>query len=142
MMKKTTAKYLKMIRPFDVIIVVALLLASFIPYVVFARHEASANAAVLTAVVTHDGHEVYRIRLTGHTGTTKWRYQDGDHWNEVVTTGHRIAITEANCADQVCVRKGAISRPGDTIVCLPHKLLIEVKSSHGTSTNTGGVVNE
>ncbi|WP_225048194.1 NusG domain II-containing protein [Lacticaseibacillus kribbianus] len=135
-----------MIKPFDVIIVVALMLLSFLPYVLFARHEASLSAQrgdsarVLTAVVSHDGQEVYRIRLTGHTGTSKFRYTDGTHYNEIVTTGAKIAITEANCSDQVCVRKGAIAKPGETIVCLPHKLLIEIKSN--TGEQTGGMVTQ
>ncbi|WP_125705164.1 NusG domain II-containing protein [Lacticaseibacillus daqingensis] len=138
------SRYLKMIRPFDVIIVVALMILSFLPYVLFARAEARANATaetrVLTAVVTHDGQEVYRIKLTGHHGTTTFRYNDGHDENMIVTTGSKIAITEANCGDQVCVRKGQIDKPGDTIVCLPHKLLIEIKSSKGDTT--GGMVAE
>ncbi|MFD1429041.1 NusG domain II-containing protein [Lacticaseibacillus mingshuiensis] len=141
-------KYLHMIRPFDVIIVVALMLAAFIPYVVFARQQAQEKAtrtepAVYTAVVTHDGKEVYRLKLTGHKGTTRFRYNDGDEWNEIVATGSKIAIKEANCKDQVCVREGQISRPGQTIVCLPHKLLIEIKSTTASSgNNTGGMVTE
>ncbi|MCX2454509.1 NusG domain II-containing protein [Lacticaseibacillus nasuensis] len=140
---KQAKKYLNMIRPFDVIIVVGLLAASFIPLIIFS-HQQQANQAntVLTAVVTHDGQEVYRIRLTGHRGTTRYRYHHGNDWNEIVATGNQIAITAADCADQVCVRKGKISRAGDTIVCLPHKLLVAIHSSRGSSTNTGGMVSE
>ncbi|MCI1986526.1 MAG: NusG domain II-containing protein [Lactobacillus sp.] len=140
-------RYFKMIRPFDYIIVIGLLAASFIPYALFAHAEAVKNAAtpktVYTAVVTHNGQEVYRIRLTGHHGTTKFRYQAGHDWNEIVTTGNQIQISEADCPDQVCVRKGKIAKPGQTIVCLPHKLLIEIKSSgHSSGNNTGGMVTE
>lgn len=44
-----------------------------------------------------------------------------------------IRISKANCNDQVCVRTGAIDKQGDTVVCLPHKLVIEVKASDGSS---------
>ncbi len=68
----TFKRYLKMICPFDWIIVGGLFIAAFIPYLIFGIHEnqqqATASQQVLTAVVTHDGHEVYRKRLTGHTG--------------------------------------------------------------------------
>lgn len=134
-------RYLKMIRPFDIVIVVGLLLASFIPYVVFAQHEAEQakpTKTVYTAVVTHNGKEVYRIKLTDHQGVTKFRYHDGDDYNEIVTTDHAIEIKEANCQDQVCVRKGKISKPGQTIVCLPHKLLVQIKSNgHSNGNDTG-----
>ncbi|WP_179395866.1 NusG domain II-containing protein [Lacticaseibacillus absianus] len=140
-------RYLHMIRPFDVIIVVVLMALSFLPVVLFARAEAAQQAQspahstrVLTAVVTHDGEEVYRIKLTGHQGTTRFRYNDGGDYNEIVTTGAQIQITEADCSDQVCVRRGKISKPGETIVCLPHKLLIEIHSSKGEQT--GGMVTE
>ena len=105
----TFKRYLKMIRPFDWIIVGGLFIAAFIPYLIFGIHEnqqqATASQQVLTAVVTHDGHEVYRKRLTGHTGTSHFTYRDKD---------------------------------GD---CLPHKLLIAIKSNKGDS-NTGGMVTE
>ncbi len=103
-------KYLKMIRPGDIIIIVLLLAASFIPYLVFARQQAkaqgpSAGTRVLTAYVTHDGKQVYKIRLTGHRGTSRYHYQAGSEYNDIVTTGDQIQIIDANCPDQVCVKK-------------------------------------
>ena len=137
-------KYLKMIRPWDVIIVLALMLASFIPYVVFARQQAKAQAAdqVLTAVVTHDVKEVYHIQLTGHHGVSKFRFKNGNEYNEVVATNEQIEISDADCPDQLCVKKGKIERAGQTIVCLPHKLLVEIKSSKAANTGAGGMVTE
>lgn len=147
MRKQHNAGLWHMIRPFDVILVLGLLLASFIPYVIFAHHENQAQrqaktAQVLTAVVSHDGKTVYKIRLSGHQGTTRFRYQHGNDWNEIETSGESIRVSAADCQDQVCVRKSKISKAGETIVCLPHKLLIEIRSDHGTSRNTGGVVSE
>lgn len=136
-------KYLKMIRPGDIIIIVLLMTASFIPYIVFARQQAQQHQGpdrVLTAYVTHDGKQVYKIKLTGHHGVTRFRYHDGNDYNEIVTTANQIEIQDANCPDQVCVKKGKIAKPGQTIVCLPHKLLIEIKSSTGAAD--GGMVTE
>ena len=53
----------------------------------------------------------------------------GDAGNTVVIEDETIAITDADCPDHLCVSMGKASRPGDTLVCLPHKLVIEVKSS-------------
>ena len=33
----------------------------------------------------------------------------------------------ANCNDALCVKQGNISKVGQTIICLPHKLIIEIK---------------
>ena len=40
-------------------------------------------------------------------------------------------VTEADCPDQVCIRMGKISKTGENIVCLPHKLVIQVEGDDG-----------
>ena len=37
------------------------------------------------------------------------------------------AVAEANCGDHTCVRTGAVSREGEVIVCLPHRLTVEIQ---------------
>ena len=48
--------------------------------------------------------------------------EDGGY-NVVTVKGRKIAVTEANCPDQYCVKQG-FSNSGVQIVCLPHKLVI------------------
>ena len=47
---------------------------------------------------------------------------NGDY-NIVTVRDGKIAVTEANCPDQYCVRQG-FCNSGEQIVCLPHKLVI------------------
>ena len=44
-------------------------------------------------------------------------------YNVITVQGGKIAVTEANCPDQYCVRQG-FCNSGEQIVCLPHKLII------------------
>ena len=44
-------------------------------------------------------------------------------YNTVTVKGGKIAVTEATCPDQYCVRQGFVNR-GRAIVCLPNKLII------------------
>lgn len=46
--------------------------------------------------------------------------------NRLVIEGGKASIVEADCPDGICVKQGNISRTGQTIVCLPHKLVIEI----------------
>lgn len=46
--------------------------------------------------------------------------------NTLVIEDHKVFISEANCPDLVCVRTGAISKTGEAIACLPHKLILTV----------------
>ena len=38
-------------------------------------------------------------------------------------------MTDADCPDKYCIQMGKATHTGDTIVCLPHKLVIEITSS-------------
>jgi len=152
-------RYRAMIRPFDIVIIVILILLSFTPLAIFSyqqRQQAVHDAQVakqsakktgrhlLTAVVSHNGTVLKRVNITNLKQTVHYTYRDkhGDY-NRVTFEPKRVAITKANCSDQVCVRRGWIHKPGQTIVCLPHKLLIEVKSSTGHTTSGGnGLVTE
>ncbi|MCY6484740.1 NusG domain II-containing protein [Clostridium aestuarii] len=40
-----------------------------------------------------------------------------------------VEITEADCFDEICVKTGFKKEVGETIVCLPHKLVIEIKGN-------------
>lgn len=44
--------------------------------------------------------------------------------NQIVVKNHSICISEADCKDELCVKQGCISKSGESIVCLPHKLSI------------------
>ena len=37
-----------------------------------------------------------------------------------------ISVTEADCPDGICVRQGKLTTAGVPIVCMPHRLVIEI----------------
>lgn len=51
---------------------------------------------------------------------------DGETANVVVIKDGAAYMEDADCPDKLCVHQGKISRDGQTIVCLPHKLVVEV----------------
>ena len=51
---------------------------------------------------------------------------DGGISNVIVIEDGAAYMKDADCPDKLCMRQGAISRDGQTIVCLPHKLVVEV----------------
>ncbi len=38
----------------------------------------------------------------------------------------QASITEADCPDRLCVHQPAISRDGESLICLPHKVIVKV----------------
>ena len=47
--------------------------------------------------------------------------------NILVIKDGKAFIESADCKNQICVNHKPISKTGETIVCLPHKVLVEIK---------------
>jgi len=47
--------------------------------------------------------------------------------NIVEIIDEKVGMHEADCPDKICYSPEYISRPGETIVCLPNRVVIEVK---------------
>lgn len=58
-----------------------------------------------------------------------------EDWKNILEIKNgRASMIKADCPDKVCVNHASISRKGETIVCLPHKVVVEVIDSDGTQT--------
>jgi len=51
---------------------------------------------------------------------------DGDHTNTLVIQGGVASISSASCPDHVCMKRGTIRYDGESIVCLPNRLVVTV----------------
>lgn len=49
--------------------------------------------------------------------------------NKVKIENGMVTMTEADCPDKYCVEHRPIGKNAETIVCLPHKLVIELKTA-------------
>ena len=54
--------------------------------------------------------------------------RDG-HRNVVVIKDNTVHMDYSDCKNQVCVNTGKISKAGETIVCLPNYVIVEIVSS-------------
>ena len=46
--------------------------------------------------------------------------------NKIIINDSTVWMEDADCPDKVCVKTGKIKNPGQTIVCLPHRTVIEI----------------
>ena len=105
----------------DVCLIGALLLIGaglFLGYRIFYRQ---AGASV---EITVDG-EVYQTLLLTKDQELEIPTEDGGR-NLLTIKDGSADMTEANCPDELCVKQAKISHKGETIVCLPHKLVITI----------------
>lgn len=76
------------------------------------------------ATITIDGKEKYTYSLNENMITVVQGYGEGVCTVEI--KDGRISVQEANCPDHSCVNQGWIDQEGDTIACLPSRILIVV----------------
>ena len=49
-----------------------------------------------------------------------------DVYNIVTIADGKVSVTEATCKNQVCVHHGEISMAGESIVCLPNRMVVRI----------------
>jgi hypothetical protein len=66
------------------------------------------------------------------TAAETFTVEDGEGGYNVITVEPgRIAVSDANCRDRVCVHYGWLSKSRIPILCIPHKLMIRISGSDG-----------
>lgn len=123
-----------MVKRWDIIITVLLILVSLLPLAIFTYVHAGKvdENSIVVAVISVDHEVVDRIILTDRVGVDEFDLTPTEHdRNTIEVRDDQIRMKSATCSDQVCVNFGFISRPGETIVCLPHKVLIEIQTIDG-----------
>lgn len=118
-----------MIKKWDIVLLIALLLLSLLPEGVFILSGSDRTLEGTQAVVQVNGSVYKEIPLSEHHGTDTFTIQTNSGYNTVVVKDQTIGIVEADCPDKICIQEGFIRNPGETTVCLPHKVMIEIRST-------------
>ena len=92
---------------------------------------ANTNADTATVVIRDGEQNVYELPLNQNTtktvttdlGTNLIEIKDG-----------RVHVEEADCPNQDCVHQGWIDAAGEQIVCLPHKLTVDIVDESAKTT--------
>ena len=85
------------------------------------------------AVIKADGKVVKTINLSKLKGTEKFDIKEGDHFNTILVEKDKISIIDADCPDKVCIKTGWISDAGESIVCLPNKLIVSIEGGEASN---------
>lgn len=52
---------------------------------------------------------------------------EGVSYNLLAVSSSGVSMEAADCPDQICVHHIPIMREGESIICLPHRLVVEIK---------------
>lgn len=124
-------KFLKKYRN-DLLLGAGILLIAGVVAIVYTIMVPSKSGKVVVKV---DGEVVGTYPLSEDRETV---IQTENGTNHLVIKDGTAYLKEADCPDQLCVKQGKISKTGKLIICLPHKLIIEIVS--GEESGLDGVV--
>lgn len=84
------------------------------------------NTENLRAVIKIDGELYKEIKLTDNYNNfieinSKFGY------NKINIQGKTVKMAEAHCEDGLCISQGEISKPFQSIVCLPGRLIVYIE---------------
>lgn len=109
----------------DIIVVSILLIVALGCYLYF---NATNNKSVGYVQVYREDSLIksYRINQDG-----KYEIKTENDFNEIIIENGSVFMKDANCPDKLCIKQGTISKNGESIICLPHKLVVKISSEEG-----------
>ena len=117
---------MRIIKKMDIVIIVLLLIISFTPHLIFFKTSQKSSKNNY-AIIQVDGKIHKKIDLSKVKKSEKVNLNLPNGKNTLLIKNNSIQMDSANCNDALCVKQGNISKVGQTIICLPHKLIIEIK---------------
>ena len=107
----------------DIKIIIMVVLLTIASYLIVFFIGNSSDERVLR--ITQDQVIIHEVVLSDDYDNV-FEIKYNDEYNRVIVKGKEVWIEEASCLNQVCVRHKTISKVGETIVCIPHKLIVEI----------------
>lgn len=77
------------------------------------------------AVVYVDGEEKARYSLSENITDT---IETENGINEIEIKDGKVSMVYADCRDQICVNHVPINKEHESIICLPHKVVVEIEN--------------
>ena len=108
----------------DIILILSLILTLSIVGLCFMFFRADGN----TVTVTVDGKHFGTYSLNQNTSVEIRTGESGENLNVLIIENGRAYVSSATCPDGICASHKPIFREGESIVCLPHRVVITADS--------------
>lgn len=125
---------MKTLKKLDIVIIILLFILSFTPNIIFSKTISNSNKLVYASIKI-DGKLYDNIPLSTNKGEKKLNIKSSTGNNSILIRDNTIKVISADCKDDLCVKQGEISKVGESIICLPHKLIIEIKGDEKDSSS-------
>ncbi|MBA9088342.1 hypothetical protein FHR92_004840 [Fontibacillus solani] len=119
-------------------IVIAIALAFIVPRWLNEDTSETNHEEARVAKITVDGKLFKTVSLTKEEQTVEINTEFGSNTLKIHDYG--IEMHDADCKDKVCFTFGFVDRNGGTIICLPHRLMVEVEGPSGEGDDVDVIV--
>ena len=112
----------------DIILITAVILAAVVGFIYLNFFRDIGDIVTVTV----DG-EVYAVySLSDNISEDIYTGENNDDYNRLIIAEGKAFIETASCPDGICVSHKSIYRNGESIVCLPNRVVIAVTSANTT----------
>ena len=115
-------------RKKDFILIISVLLLAVALLGIQKAYGSSGNTVTVTV-----NHKVYGTFSLDQDKTIQIKNEYG--MNIVRIQNHEVWMEEADCPDGYCMEQGHISHSHQILVCLPHKLVVEISNDSENETS-------
>ncbi len=125
----------KRLKKSDIILILSLFLAGLLLLVCYFIGGGPAKSVVINV----DGRTKARYDINTNRTVVVNGYDGG--MNIVTIAGGEVYVSEADCPDKVCMNMGHIKHTNQSIVCMPHRVMVYIDGKAGEDTPdayTGG----
>lgn len=114
-----TSEESPLFRPADIVLTIALIAAGLVMsfFLAFGQDDGSR----VTVTVDRKPYGTYSLDEDRQVTV-----QQGGHTNTFEITGGRVRMISADCRGHDCVHEGSISKSGESIICLPNRVVLEI----------------
>ncbi len=110
---------LQTLRWGDLLLIAAIIVASVVVVPLLRAHAPGATRALVFVgdelIAELDLKEDRRLTVTGPLGETEIEVRDG-----------RVRVVRSPGPYKLCIKRGWISRPGEALICLPNRVIVEI----------------
>ncbi len=112
------------IRKADILLALALILIGVGASLWISRYSTAGSHVIIES----NGKTYGSYSLSENRTVTVTR---GKHSNTVRIQDGTVSVTEASCHNQVCVKHKSIRTTGESIICLPNKMIVKIAGKGG-----------
>lgn len=109
----------------DLILLTGILLTALLFWLIpFLLNKVNGSTSNLVSIY-QDGQKTADYLLSDDQTVVISAKEEG--YNLLLIEDGRASVTDATCPDQLCVRQRSIAGSGESIICLPHKLVVQIE---------------